>query len=535
MFVRFLVLFILTAHLAQAQSIIYVTPGGNGNRSGSSWANALPGSQLQTQLLYSGPQAEFWVAAGFYLPTSVFSYDQTVSFSIPAGVKVYGGFVGTETSLSERPTTVPSSSTLSGNIGDPATATDNCFHVVRMNYATDQTLLDGFVVVDGFANGFTSNNDIAHGSGAGLYVNGKYSRRSSTPTIANCWFERNRANSNGGVVFNDASIAGRVSLTVKGCVFVKNQGYSGGAIAGEGDVTFVVSESRFTSNTAVFSGGAIHGVNSNCTLTNCAFTDNRAGVWGGGFYNDIGGGTSKVRMTNCLFAYNSARYEGGGVLTRINNSSTTLDMELTNSTWWGNSATIDNKGAAIANLYLDDAEATGVRIGIRNCIVSGNTTGIKNTQPNALTLTYSNVQGIVDNPFDPRGNRNVNPRFVNSPMGDFRLMSDSPLIDAGDPSIPFFVVTDLAGNARLSNGRIDMGAYEFQSNNCVGPIYSIRAGQWTDPTIWSCGRVPLATEAVQVRHLITIPTGFRAIAGQIVCFEGAMVRFEPNATLLTSP
>lgn len=34
---------------------------------------------------------------------------------------------------------------------------------------------------------------------------------------------------------------------------------------------------------------------------------------------------------------------------------------------------------------------------------------------------------------------------------------------------------------------------------------SIREGNWTDPTVWSCYRVPVATDAIEVRHVVTVP------------------------------
>jgi len=46
--------------------------------------------------------------------------------------------------------------------------------------------------------------------------------------------------------------------------------------------------------------------------------------------------------------------------------------------------------------------------------------------------------------------------------GDYRLLQDSPCIDAGDPSyIAEPNETDLDGRPRVVGGRIDMGAYEF--------------------------------------------------------------------------
>ena len=55
-----------------------------------------------------------------------------------------------------------------------------------------------------------------------------------------------------------------------------------------------------------------------------------------------------------------------------------------------------------------------------------------------------------------------NPCFVDAANGDYRLAAGSPCIDAGDNSY----VTgdkDLAGNARIANGTVDIGCYEYEA------------------------------------------------------------------------
>lgn len=100
-------LLVLTTLVVQAQTI-YVTPAGGGDQSGSSWSNALSGTALQGQLAAAPAGSIFRLAGGVYKPTA--TTDRTVSFSIPSGVQVYGGYVaGTDTRVTNR-----SSTTLSG-------------------------------------------------------------------------------------------------------------------------------------------------------------------------------------------------------------------------------------------------------------------------------------------------------------------------------------------------------------------------------------------------------------------------------------
>ncbi len=83
---------------------------------------------------------------------------------------------------------------------------------------------------------------------------------------------------------------------------------------------------------------------------------------------------------------------------------------------------------------------------------------------------YSLIEGCGgsgggwDSFFGTDGGHNLddNPLFVNAIGGDLHLTQASPAIDSGDnnaPNLPFF---DLDGNARISNGVVDMGAYEFE-------------------------------------------------------------------------
>ena len=80
----------------------------------------------------------------------------------------------------------------------------------------------------------------------------------------------------------------------------------------------------------------------------------------------------------------------------------------------------------------------------------------------APTFTTSTLNYCCTTP-DPGGTNNITsePQFVNAAAGDYRLLPSSPCIDRGINQDWMVDATDLAGNPRILNGTVDMGAYEF--------------------------------------------------------------------------
>lgn len=85
--------------VAHAASIIRVaTTGATSGVCGGDWST--PCNLLYALNSVSVPGDEIWVAAGIYKPTT--SSDQSASIQLRAGVAVYGGFAGNETTRGER-------------------------------------------------------------------------------------------------------------------------------------------------------------------------------------------------------------------------------------------------------------------------------------------------------------------------------------------------------------------------------------------------------------------------------------------------
>lgn len=178
---KLLLLFLLAPMFAFSQ-IVYVTPTGAGAMNGTSWANAYPGTQLQTAFNTVPLNGEVWVAAGTYLPTYQMEGGdaRTKTFYINRNIKVYGGFPATG---SPSPAQINPSlhvTTLSGDIDAGGEA--DAYHIVYLDQVPSTMLLYGFNITDGQADGPTNLKQL----GAGIFNNGGSIGQSSNPVISNC-------------------------------------------------------------------------------------------------------------------------------------------------------------------------------------------------------------------------------------------------------------------------------------------------------------------------------------------------------------
>lgn len=235
---------------------LYVNASATGANTGLDWANAF--TDLQSALnagnFCGNNLREIWVAGGVYKPTP--TGDRTIPFQLLSGVGLYGGGVGNETALSQRPSvnlnpgpgvaSQPSSSTLSGDIGQLSNALDNSQGVVVGRDLAPTTVLDGFVITGGRAEASAVGGGLSNGAITG----------NSSPTLTNLFFTNNYSASLGGAILN-YGLGGEVSPTINNCRFEQNTAGVGGAIAN------------------VTSSG-----NSRPVMSNCFFAGNSATQWG---------------------------------------------------------------------------------------------------------------------------------------------------------------------------------------------------------------------------------------------------------------
>ncbi len=279
------VLFSLLPLTFFSQNIIYVKQHAQGI--GTSWANAT--GDLQYALAKATSGTEIWIAEGTYTPvqcTSCTAADRSISFVVPSGVKIYGGFKGGERRAAKRDWR-KHPVTLSGNIGQPGRF-DNSYTVVYVSNADKKTVLDGLIIADGHADGAAPAGHPSR-SGGGLYNDGSGIGNESNPTLKNCLFLGNYAQE-GGAVFNNGD-HGDSSPALVDCTFTNNKArYGGGAIFNNGEhgnSNPAIRYCHFVNNQALFGAGIFTASSENGLVPdflNCTFVNNKAQNGGGLFF-----------------------------------------------------------------------------------------------------------------------------------------------------------------------------------------------------------------------------------------------------------
>jgi hypothetical protein len=466
---------------------IYVKVNATGNNDGSSWQHAY--TDIQTAIDEQTSALDIWVAKGTYLPlmdhlgNTTPNDPRSKTFHLSRDMKIYGGFIGSETLLSQR-NWLTNETILSGDFSGNdvinaagatlsiANNTENAYHVLITANLTNAAVIDGITIKGGKADSSELSISYASRVFEGSYGGGMINRYSAS-SIANVKFYGNSAKNGGGMYNHEspleisnttfsqnfASIEGGgiynkfSSPTITNSQFSENFAVvQGGGIYIEDSNPEVIS-STFSKNKSNY-GGAVNNYSSNATFSKCIFTENEAistnasEALGGGMYN---GTASRVTITNSIFSRNSSEDDGGGIF-NFNSS----HSDIFNSTFSGNSALI---GGGISSYSNSDSDVTNSIFwdNLQNGANDVSGADIRGTSTIAYSLTqensdFSSGTGIINN---------QNPLFEDAANDLLLLRCFSPAINIGTttgaPS------DDITSYTRV--GLPDMGAYEFQESN----------------------------------------------------------------------
>ncbi len=461
----FALFFVGMVYGTTAQNRWYVDSSGSSTGMGTSWVTAC--SDLQLVINNASAGDTIWAAKGTYKPLRRADNLGTISlnnrdnaFVLKANVHIYGGFTGSETSLSQRnwnayPTV------LSGDIGIVNDTADNCYHVVISAGDTASVgTLDGFTITGGNA----SDNSLS------ITVNGAIIPKSdgggicivhSSPTLKNLVVCHNLAVQSGGGIYIGNYMGGTPSPKLINLIIDHNEAVRGGGIS-NGSASPILINVIIKENTATSSGGGIWS-HSICfpVLTNVLVIKNKA-KYGGGICN---GNISLPILTNVTISGNVAEITGGGMFHDYKTwySPSSSRSEIRNTIIWGNTAGANMENNVVDTNFIPSLHTLENITAYFNCLIGGKPTG----------------NGII---------LNKTPLFVDPANNDYRLSPCSPAIDAGNnafyspDSLPnlFNITMDLDNNPRFyDSGIIDLGAYEYQGT----PVSPPSATMGNDTTI----------------------------------------------------
>lgn len=393
-----IVLLILGACSVQEASAVirYVKASGTGGAPCNSWANAC---NLANGLAAADASSsdQVWVQAGTYGP-----------IELKNGVKVIGGFAGTESLITQSNPAV-NVTLIDGAEGGP------CATNMNITLSDLPAMLRGFTLRNG--------RDGGTDEGGAIYL------ENSNAQIVDCILEDNSATHVGGAV----TIRGTGSPQFVNCVFRRNGKSSTNPLDTKG-------------------GGAVFLRNGTPQFVNCLFDDNRAGQGGAVIIAD-----GFVTFVNCTFVRNKSTDGAGGAIYDPEGRAT-----LKNCILWSNKRVVFDAATQQEVEYPDQIRSGsgGTSLALFSN-VEGNWVGSNNVSidPLFVNAAQGNFQLGLDSPCKNTGDTNAvaadtvdldwdsqinepNPKDLGKlprirlgavDMGAYEIFSDTPPGGGGDP------------------------------------------------------------------------------------------------------
>ncbi|MBO7725235.1 MAG: hypothetical protein J6S40_02100, partial [Thermoguttaceae bacterium] len=254
--------------------------------------------------------------------------------------------------------------------------------------------------------------------------------------------------SNGITIDASSAVGITINANQKSRVFHIN-------ISDEGaDNTVKLVSLKITGGNTDEEGGGIWNENAELTIVNSVIYGNVAEMSGGGIES-----SSSLTIVNSVIYGNVAEVSGGGI-------ESSSSLTVINSTISGNSASgEDSSGGGINS--LGDVTLTNTIVSFNYAVDHNNVYTPGNSPVRTNSIVNDNDNGGSDEYIDP--GFVVKPVFeagvlTNAESLDLSLRTGSDAINAGTNGA-VQTDTDIAGNPRIADGIVDIGAYEYRKTN----------------------------------------------------------------------
>ena len=324
---------------------------------------------------------------------------------------------------------------------------------------TNQSILSGFTITNGFQSGFW---------GAGIYISG------ASPTISGNIITGNHAAVGIGIYVGGGSpLIQNNTITANDQKGAGDGGQGGGGILVSGNSTTPANPQilgNTITNNSVASGGDGGGISIDY-FSGPLVQGNL--IQGNSAYND-GGGISvasynspiiveNVIINNSVLGY----YSGGGMWVSANSSPEifTNNTIAANTTAYNKTSGIFVTGFAQNATFTNNIVVAAAGQAAATCDSTYSSISPLLSYNDAFSSSGQNWSGICDTTSQP-GNISADPQFINAGT-EFHLQWGSPAVDAGNNSAPNLSTTDFDGNPRVVDGNgdgiavVDLGAYEL--------------------------------------------------------------------------
>lgn len=276
--------FLGSFHVIVSPVVHHVRAAAPAEGNGTAWDKAF--RRLADALAMAAAGDEIRVAAGIYHPAGAPA--RTATFALKNGVRIRGGYDGTETTPAPaNPTAMNTPSILSGAFLEGSGHEEHAWHVVTADNVDATAVLESFVISGGRADGTSSFQD----RGAGVFC------RLSSPVLRSLAIIGNTApNGFGGGVHLEQALP-----TIDACFIGGNSAMEGAGICSGAGCAPVVLNSVVNGNRAA-RGGGLCLTGTAGSLVNCTLTGNTCTSAGGAVY---GSGSTGMKLHNTVMRRNA--------------------------------------------------------------------------------------------------------------------------------------------------------------------------------------------------------------------------------------